>query len=173
MIPVSDVDEALYSLVEREGLVFRGQPCLHTDVYLLCPASMTEKARTRFDGIMEIRRTGRTTVGGFFRAAGLVLGIVGLRGIVPFVRVVTSIPNTGSQQAEGMLPEPDRLERSVLALIEQGFGLCLCLLPISEPTLALGFDYAGDLQLLVEYERARGEGPPLSADSGPRRPPSD
>ena len=50
---------------------------------------------------------------------------------------------------------PDPLEFSILDLILHGVGLRLCLVPIDEPVLGLGFNYLDDLQPLLEFSRAR------------------
>jgi molybdopterin-guanine dinucleotide biosynthesis protein A len=155
MVPLCDIDPGLHPLVTREGLVFRGQSCLHTDIYLFRPSAMSPTAQRRFDGIMAIRRTGRTSIRGFARALRLVLEIVGMNGLRPFMRVVLSIPSVTAQPQPDVAPGPDRLERSVLELIEKGFGLRLCLVPIDEPMLALGFDYRDDLKLLSDYHGTR------------------
>jgi hypothetical protein len=159
MVPLPAVAQGLHPLVAREGLVFRGQSCLHTDVYLLQPNAMSPASRSRFDGIMSIRRTGRTTLPGFVRAARLVIEIVGLRGLAPLVRVVAALPEVKARQGAPMSAGPDRLERSVLDLIEKGFGIRFSMIPISEPALALGFDYEDDLGLLLSYHRTRHETP--------------
>ena len=171
MVPYSAVDDEMRPLLQREGLTFRGQPCLHTDVYLVRPSSMSETAQRRFDSIMAVRRTGRTTFRGMLRAAATAMEIVGLRGLIPFAKIVTALPNVDAGRTDGLAPIPDRLETSVLELIEEGFGLRLRLVPIDEPVLGLGFDYLDDLHLLLEYDEAQPEQPaprPLRGEPAPR-----
>jgi hypothetical protein len=154
MVPHTAVAAEMYPLLVREGVEFRGQVCLHTDVYLVRPSAMSKATCDRIDDIMTVRRTGGTTLPGMLKALTLVIRIVGLRGMVPFVRVVASLPHRAAQRRSKACPGPDRLETSVVQLIERGLGLRLCFVRIDEPVLGLGIDYPDDVDRLLAYARA-------------------
>jgi len=151
MIPLPTIAPTLRPVYQREIMPFRGGLYLHSDVYLLRPVSLTEVGRRRFEQIVRIRRLERDSLRDMLKAAATVLGIVGLRGALPFARMVlgwcsTSPGNEG--QARSTL---DRVERVALELVQQKLGPSVTLLSIDEPTLALGFDSREQFEVLIGY----------------------
>jgi CTP:molybdopterin cytidylyltransferase MocA len=160
MIPLATVDPTLRRAYEREVLPFRGGQYLHSDVYLVRLSVLTGVYRERFEQIMTIRRAVRGSRGDILRAALLVLGLVGLRGVAPFARAVMGNRAARASGARDGPSDLDRVERVTLELMKDKLGLGVNLMVIEEPTLALGFDYAEELQLLESYAMA------ARADSG-------
>jgi molybdopterin-guanine dinucleotide biosynthesis protein A len=151
MVPASVVADDFRAMVDREALTFRRKRCLHADVYLLRPSSISSEARHHIADIVSVRRTARTSARGFLQTLRIVLRIVGIRGLVPFAQVIAAISARGQTAGSGVVDAPSALETSVLELIEQGLGFTLHPFFIEEPVLAYGFDLEEDLAALRKY----------------------
>ena len=148
MIPMTALDPTVRSAYQREVVPFRGGQYLHSDVYLLRPEALTGVCRERFEQIMTIRRSVQGGFRGMLRAAVVVLRMVGVRGVAPFATAVLGPRGADDGDARRACSDLDGVERAALDLLEEKLGLRVNLVAIEEPALALGFDYAEELELL-------------------------
>lgn len=152
MVPLAAVPEMLRPAYEKDFLPFCGGLCLHTDVYLLRPGSVTQVGYKRFEEIVTIRRSNLRSFHGVLQVVLTLLRVVGLRGLLPLARIVTGLQGHARDGRPRAWSGPDAIERIALSLIEKRFSPRASLVPVSEPALALEFDCDEQLGLLVEYD---------------------
>jgi len=151
MVPISALSRAQREAYMREYIPFRGGLWLHTDVYLVRPHCLTERARLRFERLMAVRRANLKRPRDVARVTAALLQTVGFAAVPVFMRFLLRWPRaarSGGRQAAG---EPDLLERLALDLVHKRFGLRLALVMVDEPGLALDVDDGERLTLLSRY----------------------
>jgi molybdopterin-guanine dinucleotide biosynthesis protein A len=151
MIPFAELNVSVKPGYEIEIMSFRGEECLHSDVWLLRPDALTEIGRKRMDQILRIRRLKRDNIIDMLRVGVLLLSIVGPQAIPGFIRTVLSMRRTGEESAESPRDKLDTVERMALDLIKSRFGPDLRLVRVCEPSLALGIDSTEQMDLLLEF----------------------
>jgi 2-C-methyl-D-erythritol 4-phosphate cytidylyltransferase len=156
MIPFSEVPSEVQKGYEIEVMSFRSEECLHSDVWLLRPDSLTEAGRKRMDKILRIRRLKRDSIGDMLRVGILLLSIVGPQSIPGFVRTVLSMRRSGKRDDGAPREALDAVEKMAIELIEARFGPRMCLVRVCEAALALGIDRNEQLALLLDYATAGG-----------------
>jgi molybdopterin-guanine dinucleotide biosynthesis protein A len=151
MVPFAELDAFVQPGYEIEIMSFRGEECLHSDVWLLRPDSLTDLGRKRMDQILRIRRLKRDSVIDMLRVGILLLSIVGPQAIPGFIRTVLSMRRTGGEEAESPRDTLDAVERMAIDLIKARFGPDMRLVRVCEPSLALGIDSREQLDLLLGF----------------------
>ena len=151
MIPFSAVPHQLRPAYRRDVLPFRGGPHLCSNVYLLRPDAVTDAGYARFERILGIRRMNIREIPGLLKIASTVIGVVGLRGLLPLVRVARRLGRPDVQEPGAPLQPPDWIERIVVELIQTRFGPSVSFVAPPEPSLALEFDFREQLELLLAY----------------------
>jgi hypothetical protein len=151
MVPFAELDAFVQPGYEIEIMSFRGEECLHSDVWLLRPDSLTDIGRKRMDQILRIRRLKRDSVIDMLRVGILLLSIVGPGAIPGFIRTVLSMRRTDGEEAESPRDALDAVENMAMDLIKARFGPDMRLVRVCEPSLALGIDSAEQMDLLLEF----------------------
>ena len=151
MIPFSSVPHQLRPAYQKDVLPFRGGPHLCSNVYLLRPDAVTEAGYARFERILGIRRLNLKEIRGLLKIAATVLGVVGLRGLLPLVRVARLLGRPGTKEPGACHQPLDWIESIVLDLIQTRFGPSVSFVAPREPSLALEFDCCEQLELLLAY----------------------
>lgn len=151
MIPFSAVPQGLRLAYRKDALPFRGSPHLCANVYLLRPDAVTEVGYGRFERIMGIRRLSTHEIRSLLKIAATVVGVVGLRGLFPLIRVVRRLGRPTIEEPQALHQPLDWMERTTLDLIQKRFGPKISLVIPPDPSLALEFDHYEQLELLLAY----------------------
>ncbi len=151
MIPFAELDASVQPGYQIEIMTFRDEGCLHSDVWLMKPDSLTEVGRKRMDQILHIRRLKRDSIGDMLRVGILLLTIVGVQAIPGFIRTVLSLRQSGGEDDSAPRESLDAVESMAIDLIKARFGPSMRLVRVCEPGLALGVDSHEQLELLLSY----------------------
>ena len=151
MIPAESIPEALRPAYRRDLLPFCGGSYLHSDVYLLRPDAVTPAGYKRFEEIVTIRRSDLNRLHGALRVAITLVRIVGVQGLLAFFRILAALSGRSRRTRRRARPEFDVVERITMGLIEKRFGPKVSFVMVQEPSLALEFDHAEQLELLAEH----------------------